>query len=248
MKRSWPATVRRTTRRTLTWRPKRAGDATLDIADLVRPFRYDILVRMQLFDLIDTLRPSAADVPELAVSLAEHPYAVWFREVELARFFPWVLDDPAAVDGAFRERVGRAVRTFDSVERNGFDVGRPVTLRLVRPPATSESGVPVSHSVQVGDGGHRLALLHRAGLSLAPSMYRIDPRPSKIIDNTAILAPALRLTEAQWVEFVAPDFVRGPVSSLGELHQAVALECPGRATELAALAEAHHLLGSGSRL
>ena len=228
----------------MTWRPKHDGDATLDIADLIRPFRYDVVVRGQLFDTIDHQRPLVGEGAEFADAHGDHPYAVWFREVELARFFPWVLGDQERVRAAYAERVTRAIRTFDSVERHGFDTGRPVTLRRVRLPGVSESGVPVSNMLHVGDGGHRLALLMRAGLSLAPSMYRVDTRASAVIDNTAVLARGLGLREDEWVGFVAPHFVRTDVTTLDDLRRDVELQCPTRVGELAALVTAHDLMGT----
>lgn len=246
MQRSWPSTVRRTVRRATTWRPKHDGDATLDVSDLIRPYRYDVLVRVALFDEIERHRPTAEQLPEFAVALREHPYAVWFREVELRRFYPWVLRDEAQARERFVRRVGRAVSTFDSVRHHGFDADRPLTLRRVRLPARTDSGLPVAHMLHVGDGGHRLALLLRSGVALAPSMYRVDPRPHQVIDNTALLAPALDLTEEDWARFVGPHFVRTPVSTADDLLQAVATECPMRMQEVQQLARAH--LPARSRL
>lgn len=239
MRRSWPNTLRRTVRRAATWRPKHDGDAPLDVAELIRPFRYDVLVRASLFDVIDAERPAPGDVDDLALGLLDHPYAVWYREVELQRFFPWVLRDEDLVRSTFVRRVGQAVSTFTSMEETGFDTTRPVTLRRVRLPRLSDSGVPVTQVLHVGDGGHRLALLLRSGRALGPGMYRVDPRPSTVIDNTAVLAPALGLSETTWVDFVAPHFVGAPVGTLDDLQRAVAMECPDRAPELTALAAAH---------
>ncbi len=239
MRRSWPNTARRTVRRALTWRPKQPGDATLDIADLIRPFRYDVVVRAELFDVIDVQRPASHEVDDFALELLDHPYAVWYREVELRRFFPWILRDEDLVRRTYVRRVGQAISTFDSVEERGFDTGHPVTLRRVSLPRRSDSGVPVTHVTHVGDGGHRLALLMRAGLALAPGMYRVDPRPTSVIDNTAVLTPALGLSEERWVDFVAPYFVRAPAGTLDDLQRVVTQECPHREAELTALAAAH---------
>ncbi|GAA1882330.1 hypothetical protein [Lapillicoccus jejuensis] len=246
MQRSWPNTVRRTVRRVTTWRPKHAGDATLDVSDLIRPYRYDVIVRASLFDRIDAERPTTDDLPDFAAQLRDHPYATWFREVELRRFFPWVLQDEAEVERMFVRRVGKALAVFTSVERHGFDADRPLTLRRVSLPAVTDSGLPVAHMLHVGDGGHRLALLLRSGVSLAPNMYRVDPRPHQVIDNTALLAPALGLTEEDWATFVGPHFVRTPVTGVDDLLQAVAAECPMRLEEVEQLSRTH--LPARSRL
>lgn len=237
--RSLPATVRRTVRRAVTWRPKRGGDRPLDIAELVSPFRYDVLVRAALFDAIEA-RPAGASLDDLVRSVATHPYAVWFREVELRRFYPWVLSDEAAVAAAYHDRVARAVRTFESFRAHGFDPARPVTVRVAKAPRRSDSGVLVAKTRHLGDGGHRLALLMRTTAVLEPHMYRLDPRPAPVIDNTAILVPALGVGEAEYARFLARTFVGSGVDTLGELRARVARERPVRAAELEALVLAHH--------
>lgn len=119
MQRSWPNTARRTIRRAVTWRPKQPGDATLDIADLIRPFRYDVVIRAQLFDVIEAQRPAGHEVDDFALELLDHPYAVWYRDVELARFFPWILRDEELARRTYVRRVSQAVATFESVEERG---------------------------------------------------------------------------------------------------------------------------------
>ena len=82
MARSVVATARRTVRRAATWRPKHDGTESVDVARLISPFRYDVVVRAQLFDAV-AARPDGQSMDEFVSSVAEHPYAVWFREVEL---------------------------------------------------------------------------------------------------------------------------------------------------------------------
>lgn len=242
MPRSFPATARRTVRRALTWRPKLPGQETVSIERLISPFRYDVVVRARFFDTIAESRPDAASMAEFVAEAASHPYAVWFREVELRRFYPWVLRDEAHAATAFARRVERAVRTYDSYLEIGFDTEQPVTLRTLQVPTLSDSGVEVVRPLHLGDGGHRLALLWRSGRELEPAMYRVDTRPTVVIDNTAILAASLPLAEADWARFVSSSFVDEPVTSYAALRDAVQ-ECrPERLSELESLAAAHHLL------
>jgi hypothetical protein len=243
--RSLPATVRRTARRAATWRPKRAGDQTIDIAALVSPFRYDVVVRASLFDAI-AARPAGARDDGFVDTLLEHPYAVWFREVELRRFFPWVLADEAAVVAAYRNRVQRAVRTFESFESRGYDPEQPIIVRVARRPRPSDSGVLAAKVRHLGDGGHRLALLLRTTGRLEPHMYRLDPRPAPVIDNTAILVPALGVGERDYARFLSRAFFAEPVDAVDSLRDRVGSECPDRRDELEALVRAHRFGGGAS--
>ncbi|WP_374968282.1 hypothetical protein [Terrabacter sp. BE26] len=237
MARSVVASARRIVRRAATWRPKYDGTESLDVGRLISPFRYDVVVRAQLFDAVAT-RPQGQPVDDFVASVAHHPYAVWFRDVELRRFFPWVLEDPHEVAAAYAARVRRAIGTFESFRERGFDAGEPIMLRRLARPAASDSGVLLPRVLHLGDGGHRLALLHRTGARLEPWMHRVDPRPSRVIDNTAVLAPALRLSEGEYASFLALSFLDEPVDSLDALASGVGQACPQRLAELEALVSA----------
>ena len=204
---------------------------------LISPFRYDVVVRAQLFDAV-AARPQGQPVDDFVASVAHHPYAVWFREVELRRFFPWVLENPREVAEAYAARVRRAIGTFESFRARGFDSGQPVMLRRLDRPVASDSGVLLPRVLHLGDGGHRLALLHRSGARLEPWMHRVDPRPNRVIDNTAILAPALGLSEQEYSSFLALSFLDEPVDSLDALVVGVEQACPRRLAELEALVSA----------
>lgn len=237
MSRSMVATARRTVRRVLTWRPKHEGTETLDVGRLISPFRYDVVVRAQLFDAV-AQRPDGQSIDEFVRSVADHPYGVWFREVELRRFFPWMLHDSSAVMAAYTARVSRAVNTFESFQERGFDPSQPIMLRRLSRPTASDSGVLVPRVLHLGDGGHRLALLYRSGSALEPWMYRIDTRPNKVIDNTAILVTGLGLGESAYAAFLSLSFVGGACESLPALRAEVARACPKRLAELDALTTA----------
>lgn len=236
--------MRRTVRRVVTWRPKRGGDEPLDIGALVSPFRYDVLVRASLFDAI-AARAAGSSTEAFLDSVATHPYAVWFREVELRRFYPWVLSDETAVVAAYRDRVLRAVRTFESFHSRGYDASTPIMVRTFKQPRRSDSGVVAANTRHLADGGHRLALLLRTTGTLEPHMYRLDPRPAPVIDNTAILVPALAVGEPEYARFLSRAFVDEAVDGLNELRESVAIQCPHRAGELEALVRAHRIGESG---
>jgi hypothetical protein len=211
------ATALRTVRRAVTWRPKQQGREPLDVAALISPLRYDVAVRAQFFDFLATRE---RDGDEAVVEAARHqPYAVWFREVAMARFRPWVLKDAGLMAEGFRERVLASRALLRSFESRGFDARTPVTLRLTSGPTCSDTGVRIRRSVHVGDGGHRLALLLRHGLPLEPHMYRLDPRPMPLIDNTVRLLRPLALPEEEYLAFLARGY--GVAAATDGGHDAV---------------------------
>ena len=94
--------------------------------------------------------------------------------------------------------------------------------------------------LHVGDGGHRLALLLRRDEVLRPKEYLVDPRPQKaILDNTAILAPALSLPESTYARFLSPGFTDEVFDTVAALHRNVADVHPERLGELEQLLDVH---------
>ena len=238
MKRSARATATRTIRRALTWQPKRQGDGPLEVAQLISPLRYDVLVRAQFFEFL-THRPAGETADRLVADAWEEPYAVWFREVAMARFRPWVLKDPVALRSNFAERVLASRDLLKSFDTNGFDARTPVTLRMTTGVQATDTGARMSRTVHVGDGGHRLALLLQSGSALQPHMYRLDPRPVPLIDNTAVLLGPLGLSDAQYCAFVEAGYGRHGFRDVHTLLAAVAAEDAVAGSELCSVLEAH---------
>ena len=240
MKRSPAATLRRTARRAATWRPKTSGRASIPVLELVSPLRYDVLVRAQLFTLVERLRAEGVqDDAALVAAARQEPYAVWFEKVAMARFRPWVLQDPVLFEAQFSERVLRSAALWDSFRRQGFDSRHPITLKGARGALPTDSGALVDRRVHVGDGGHRLALLLASGQDLAPEMYRVDHRPLRqLIDNTAALIGPLGLGEAEYVRFLSPGYGAGDVTTVEGLLDHVRTHHPERVAELTGVLEA----------
>jgi hypothetical protein len=230
MRRSPRATAQRTLRRALTWQPKVAGRSVLPIRSLVSPFRYDVVVRAQLFALVDENPHVSTD--ELVDLARSHPYAVWFEHVAMPRFRPWVLQDATVYRDAFVERVTSARALAHSVAVSGFDVRHPVVLRSTRGTTTTDAGTPVARTLHVGDGGHRLALLLQATGTLGPGQYRTDPRRRQVIDNTLVLLRHLPLGLPAYLDFLAPGYTAGEVRDADGLVELVQLERPELLPEL----------------
>lgn len=238
VKRRASATVARSLRRAVTWKPKKAGDRVIDIAELISPLRYDVLVRAQFFAFLQE-RPAGESDAALVTAATTEPYAVWFREVAMARFRPWVLEDPHLLRESFGERVLSSRALLRSFQARGYDPSSPVTLRVTSGVQRSDTGAPIRRTVHVGDGGHRLALLLQAGSALEPSMYRLDPRPMPLIDNTAVLHRALGLSDTAYLAFIARAYTPDPVPDLTTLRAVVAAQGPESRAELEGVLAAH---------
>lgn len=238
MKRSPMGTMRRTVRRTMTWRPKQDGDQQLDIERLISPLRYDVLVRAQFLQFVSA-RPADEDPEVLVRAALDHPYRVWFEKVAMARFRPWVLADPALLRSQYAERVTTARELWWSFQGRGFDSRYPVTLRTTTGPRTSDSGATITRRIHVGDGGHRLAMLLAGGHRLEPPMYRLDPRPMPVIDNTATLAPALGLSAEDYLRFVSRGYAQREFTDLQALREHVAEHAADQLPELDSVLRAH---------
>jgi hypothetical protein len=231
----------------MTWRPKSVGREDVDVAALISPLRYDVLVRAELFTFLEQCDDRQLhDGEALVAAVGELPYATWFRSVAMARFRPWVLDDPVLLQRQFSERVLSALALWRSFRRAGFDPTHPVTLRWTAGPLPTDAGLMIDRRLHVGDGGHRLALLLSAGLPLSAELYRVDPRPQRtLIDNTAVLLPALGLSEEDYVRFVARGYTRTEHSNPVQLVRDVRRTDPARADEVASVVEHHRALLAG---
>jgi hypothetical protein len=238
VKRSGRATATRTLRRALTWQPKRRGDGPIRIAELISPLRYDVLVRAQFFEFLAD-RPPGESAEDLVLAAWDQPYAAWFRHVAMARFRPWVLTDPDALRASYAERVLASRDLLESFNSKGFDARTPVTLRVSSGPQVADSGARVSRTVHVGDGGHRLALLLQSGSDLQPEMYRLDPRPMPLIDNTAVLLGPLAVGDADYCAFIQAGYARDGFSDVQSLLTTVSEEDAVAGAELRSVLDAH---------
>lgn len=238
MKRSVAATVHRAARRGLTWRPKQLGAEPIDIARLISPLRYDVVVRAQFYSFLE--QHEHLPGPALVEAARHEPYRVWFEQVAVPRFRPWTTARPGELEQGFDERVLRSLQMLRSYRVSGFDERRPITLRWVRGVARTDTGVVVSARLHLGDGGHRLALLLRAGGTLHPGQFRVDPRRQPaVLDNTVILARALDLTEADYARFIGRAFTDEGFDTVAGLQSHLANTDPKRVGELERVLQAH---------
>jgi len=211
------------------------GRVPLSIPELVSPLRYDVVVRAEHFawhaerqDLF------AADFRGYEREACTTAYHTWFTEVALVRYHPHRVSDLASREAAFRDRLRRSARLFDSFATSGFDARFPVALRTAGAGATSSTGKQVTRPFHVGDGCHRLALLVMAGETvLAPELYRVHREPlPRLIDNTSRLIPRLGLDPADYYRYLSSGYVSTTATDRETLLSLVATERPERLAEL----------------
>src|SRR5688572_7146480 len=168
---------------------------------LISPLRYDILVRAEFFRFHgEHAALYDHSLPDYLAAAQSHSYFLWFTEVYVRRFHPELAGNPRALLDAFADRVRRSVELFRSFEARGFDSRHPIVLRSGRTILPTETGKVVSATVFAGNGCHRLALLLARGVRwLEPGTYVVKRTPTfRPLDNTALLLPVLRLSEAEY--------------------------------------------------
>lgn len=177
------------------------GTEPVRIGDVVSPLRYDVMIRVRHFALHAERREMfSADFDAYEKLVRGEPYFVWFEKARVRTWWPWLLDDPAGLERAWRERLRASAALFDSFEANGFDTAHPIELHAGRRVRETPTGKRVSRTIYSGDGNHRLALLLAAGHDeLHPAEYRLKRYRSLVpTDSTGFL---LRETGAGWPEY-----------------------------------------------
>jgi hypothetical protein len=204
--------VRRRTGRTS--RP----DELIAVDELISPLRYDVLVRAEFLSFIRANRRLAADKPEEFMRLArEHPYQVWFTKIALASHRP--PRRPRATD-LYADRVQQAIALVDRWDTAGYVADSPIQVWEVARPHATATGKVVPRRYYMGDGCHRLALLHLDGVRhLEPhhlrirSVSRFTPR-----DNTAVMLSNSVIGEDAYLAFLSRGYgVEPPAVSRKDL-------------------------------
>ena len=212
-----------------------AGTEPIDIPRLISPLRYDVLVRKGFFDLLESERHLYERDPDgFAAMAAGTSYRAWFEKVYCARFDRALLHNERARRAAFRRRVGASANLYFSFEKSGFLPKHKIVLRTGCEILPSDSGKPVSASIFVGDGCHRLALLLKQGCTrLEPEQYvvKVAARYAPL-DNTALLLEALALSASEYAAFISASFSSGRHERLDALLEDVAARNPRRLGEL----------------
>ena len=177
------------------------GTEPVRIGDVVSPLRYDVMIRVRHFaQHADRRELFRSDFEAYERLVRGEPYFVWFEKARVPTWWPWLLEDAAGFERAWRERLRASADLFDSFEANGFDTAHPIELHAGRRVQKTHSGKRISRALYSGDGNHRLALLLAAGHEeLLPAQYRVKRYRSLVpTDSTGFL---LRETGAGWPEY-----------------------------------------------
>ena len=211
------------------------GTKPIAIAPLVSPLRLDIMVRRDWFNFHAAQRERFdANFDALFEASLRHPYGIWFREVVASTLHPQYLDSEERFLREFAVRLRRSIALQDSFEDRGFDAAHPILLRAGRLVHPTISGKRVAAEIYAGDGGHRLALLLRAGRKrLEPGEYVVHraleftPR-----DNTGILLKSLDMQAGDYYQFLSMAYGDGGSASRESLLDQVRSKEPERLAEL----------------
>lgn len=173
----------------------------IEIASIVCPLRYDVLVRRDFISFYATHRDLYDSDPNGFIALTKQTsYYTWYLESEAVRTNKHLRGKPTALDQDFHKRIGRVVALYESVQKDGFSSRFPITLKTAKrilPPTTDRGGPPTGKQVRakyfLADGCHRLALLMMLGYQMLPASYfRVQCyREFSPFDSTGLLARRL---------------------------------------------------------
>lgn len=185
----------------------------IDIAALICPLRYDVLVRRDFFPFYAAHRDLYISNPDAFVNLARQtPYYTWYAKSEAVRCFPHFVGDDNALRPGFVATVHRAAELYESMTDRGFDPRFPVILRTAErllPPTANRSGPPTGKVVSAryfqADGCHRLAMLMYMGCRVLPAGYfRVQCfREFSPFDSTSLLARSLPIEPSEYFAFLS---------------------------------------------
>lgn len=173
----------------------------IEIASVVCPLRYDVLVRRDFVSFYVAHRDLYDLDPNGFTALAKRTsYYTLYLESETVRTNKHLRGNLGALDQGFAARIGRAVALYESVQKNGFSSHFPITLKTARrilPPTTHRGGPATGKQVSakyfLADGCHRLALLMTLGYHILPASYfRVKCyQEFSPFDSTSLLARRL---------------------------------------------------------
>jgi hypothetical protein len=185
----------------------------IDVASLVCPLRYDVVVRRDFYAFYAARRELfIADFAAFLDLARQSTYHTWFVDSEIIRCLPHLRGDAEAIEAEFARRVRRAVTLYESVAERGFIHKTPIILKTAEqllPPTTDRRGPPTGKLVSaryfLADGCHRLAILMMQGYTLLPAgFFHVKCfRKFSPFDSTSLLAPSLRLDPAAYFTFLS---------------------------------------------
>jgi hypothetical protein len=190
----------------------------IEIALLVCPLRYDVLVRRDFYAFYGAHRDLYRSDLEAFVELVKQSsYYTWFAASEAIRCRPYLLDDHERLWTQFVNQIRKAVAVYESMENRGFDEHDPIVLRTAEqllPPTADRLAPPtgklVSDRYFLADGCHRLAWLMSNGYGVLPADYfRVQCfREFSPFDSTSLLAHSLPIAPSEYFAFLSSRYSR----------------------------------------
>jgi O-antigen/teichoic acid export membrane protein len=209
---------------------ERVGTVDVLLDELISPIRYDVVVRQQFYAFLDANADLIEEFGDLVFEAKEHPYYVWYRDVMIGKRTKKLKG--RTVDEGFADQIERvlAIRArFNPADEQWGDL----LLRELPAGTKTNTGKVIGPRFVPVDGCHRIALLRHHGRKVLPAgTYKLVNDKQAPRDNTAILVPKLRLTEQEYLAYLAMGFDQDAPTSLDELVAGVALTHPEREGEL----------------
>ncbi len=195
----------------------------IEIASLVCPLRYDVLMRRDFFPFYAAHRDLYQSNRGGFMALTKQTtYYTWYMGSEAVRTNGHLRGDRAALEKGFEERVCRAAELYESFQKGGFDLRFPLTLKTaerILPPTTDRGGPATGKSVSaryfLADGCHRLALLMAMGYKVLPQEYfRIKCyREFSPFDSTSLMVRRLAVQPSAYFEYLSSYYTAPHVST-----------------------------------
>jgi len=190
----------------------------IEIADLICPLRYDVVVRRDFYSFYEANRDLYhSDFDGFVELVRQSSYYTWFAASEAVRCRPYLLDDHDRLWTQFVNQIHKAVALYESMERCGFDEQAPLILRTAEnllPPTADRLAPPTGKSIAdryfMADGCHRLAWLMSRGYTVLPAaFFRVQCfREFSPFDSTSLLARSLPMTPAEYFSFLSSRYCR----------------------------------------
>ncbi|HEY0607619.1 MAG TPA: hypothetical protein VGD58_32180 [Herpetosiphonaceae bacterium] len=198
----------------------------IEIAALIAPLRYDVLIRRDFLAFYaDHSGLYAADFDAFMQAARQGAYYRWFMTSEAIRCKGDLLTDADALEAEFVQRVRRAAGVYEDLLAHGFRRESPIILKTAErllPPTTDPQGPPngkqVSGRYFLADGCHRLAMLMLLGYTTLPAEYlRVKCfRTFSPFDSTSLLAQSLPLESEAYFRFLSGRYCAPAVFSSKE--------------------------------
>ena len=209
---------------------RRPGTVDVLLDELISPLRYDVVIRQQFYAFLDANADLIDEFSDLVFEAHSHPYFVWYRDIMIGKRTKKLKGK--TLDEGFADQIERvlAVRArFNPADERWGEL----LLRELPAGTRTNTGKVIGPRFVPVDGCHRIALLRHHGRKVLPAgTYELVNDKQAPRDNTAVLIPKLRLTEQEYLAYLATGFDQDAPASLGELVAGVALTHPERSSEL----------------